>query len=134
MTTSDGPPHELRGAIGQIVDPAAGVPTLVSPTPGPNALVNARPGVTPQGASSSPHGALPLPFDPGSLAIAISQLANEMFAGSSVVPVPGSPTPSAFAGGLPVSPGISPQLAPSNASMPAGVPADPQNAAVGGAS
>lgn len=128
--TNDGPPHELRGLLGQIIDPAAGAPTLVSPTPGPNAVVHARPGVTPQGASSSPHGALPLPFDPGALAIAISQLANEMFAGSSVVPVPGSPSHSTFAGGAPGSPGVSPQLAPSNASVP-GTPTTPQTAAIG---
>ncbi len=118
------PPHELQGPLGQVIDPGGGVVPLLAPTPLPNALANASPGVATSVASPGIGPTLPSD-DPGSMATLLGRMANDLFGGSSVAPVPLAPTSIATAaGGAPASPGISPVLAPGP--MPAnGAPSDP---------
>ena len=85
MSTDDYlPPHEARSSLGQLGDAGGGRSPMVAATPVPNALLGS-PGIA-TGAASPPIavGA----DDPGSLGIAIAQLANALFSGTSVMPAP----------------------------------------------
>ncbi|MCW5807573.1 MAG: SufS family cysteine desulfurase [Deltaproteobacteria bacterium] len=112
-TASDLPPHELRGPLGQVGDAGGGVVPALTPAPVPNAVAGGSPGLA--AAATKPPPSVPtLPSDdPSSVALLISRMANEMFGGASVVPVP-SPQQVLSGAGVapPASPGIAPTLAP----------------------
>ena len=138
MSTSDQPPHEARGALGQLIDPGGGIVPVLAPAPVPNAVAHARPGVT-TGVIAPIAGPTVPSDDPGTLALLIARMAGELFGGASVVPPPGTsqphnpaPAPSplpqhlGLAGGAPASPGIATLPAP----VPAGAPSEPSAFAV----
>ncbi len=113
MSTSElGPPPEVSGGIGQLGDPGGGVTPALTPTPAPNAMANASPGLTT--GAAQPSGGPTLPSgDPASLAVILAQMANQLFVGPSVSPVPTAPNTAAtsLAGStVPTSPGFSPAL------------------------
>src|SRR5262245_61279098 len=128
MTTSDPSeallPHEVRSLVGQVGDPGGGLGP--APTPAPNAIAGASPGLA-TAAAKPPPSVPTLPSDdPGALAIMLSRMAGEML-GMSVAPTP-SPASAITGAGVaaPASPGISPQLVPSAPAAPsAGLPGDP---------
>ena len=101
------PPTELQGPLGQVMDPGGGVTPLLTPTPLPNAIANASPGVGTGSLVPSPAPRFAAD-DPSSLATVMSQMANEMFGGgANVSPVSGAMPPGSFAAmSTPASPGI----------------------------
>ncbi len=112
------PPHELRALMGNLVDRDDARP------PGPSIATTSSPGLA--SAAASPAGVAPTlpPDDPGSIAIAIARIAGETFGPMSVIPLPAPERVASEAGMTsPVSPGISPQLAP--ATPVSSVPTDP---------
>nr|HEX4318870.1 family 2A encapsulin nanocompartment cargo protein cysteine desulfurase [Kofleriaceae bacterium] len=121
MTADDrrfAPPHEIAGQLGQVVDPGGGFVPGLPPAPLPGALGTSSPGaamsaMTPPLSSSSFGG----PDDPRMIALAISQIAGELFngaPGTAMAPVPTAPasvlTPSHLQ--LPGSPGVGPAFVP----------------------
>ena len=134
MTTDSGsgfgPPLEFRIPLGTVGDPGGAAPSVLTPPPGPNAIVGGSPGLA-TGATAPPVGpTLPDPTDPQAMALLFAKVAAELFGGSSVVPTP-SPSQLITGGGLapPGSPGISPSLVP-GPTTPG--PADPSSAAASG--
>jgi cysteine desulfurase/selenocysteine lyase len=121
------PPHELHGPLGQVIDAGGGFVPLLAPAPVPNAVANASPGLSASAVSPGIGPTLPSD-DPGTMAILLGRMANEMFAGSSIAPLAPSNV-AAAAGGAPASPGISPMLAPGPLPV-SGAPSDPTAAAV----
>ncbi|MDB4957754.1 MAG: putative cysteine desulfurase [Myxococcales bacterium] len=129
MTTSDLPPHELRGPLGQVGD-AGGISPLVRPLPN---AAQGSPGLA-TAALAPPIGPTLPSDDPNSMGLLIAKLAGEMFGGASVIPVPMVPANLITQAGLaaPGSPGIAPSLAPASPMQPSGgstVPAGPSGAA-----
>jgi cysteine desulfurase/selenocysteine lyase len=119
MTTSDQPPHELRGALGNVIDPGGGLVPALVPAPLPNALANASPGLA-AGAASPGIGPTVPSDDPQSMALLLGRLAQEMFTGLSIAPIPLSPNQLAVAGATaspPGSPGLTPTLLPAPPSV-----------------
>jgi cysteine desulfurase / selenocysteine lyase len=107
MSTSDVPPPELKGHLGNVTGATAVAP-LLAPAPVPNA-VQTTPGVTPMSPTSGlgPQAAGPAP-DNLALLAQIQSMANEIF-GVSIVPMPMAPLHAATAGATtnpPTSPGI----------------------------
>ena len=84
------PPTELQGPLGQVMDPGGGVTPLLTPTPLPNAIANASPGIGTGSIVPAPAPRFAVD-DPSSLAMAMSQMANEMFGGGApAAPVSGA--------------------------------------------
>ncbi len=78
--TSDQPPHELRGPLGQVIDAGGGIVPALAPMPVPYALSSASPGLAT--SAGVPPGA---PFeDPAGLSLALQQLASQAFPGAGV--------------------------------------------------
>ena len=124
MTTDDRsgylPPHEFRIPLGQVVDPAGAasgnVGALSSP-PAPSALSGSSPGLSTGAAVPPIAPSLPDPTDPQSMTLLFARLANEMFGGSSAVPMSLNPAPlpqhaQTLTSATTPSPGISPTLVP----------------------
>ena len=132
------PPHELRGAAGQVIDPGGGFVPGLAPSPLPYAA-QGTPGLATAAAAPPPGAPTPASEDPASMVLALAQLAGEMFGGSSglsgggasVIPVPSPASVTSGSGmSMMASPGISPMLvgAPppgvSSVVLPAGAPTD----------
>ncbi len=101
------PPHELRAIGGSLVDrDDPRLPSSAASTPGL------------AGAAAAPVGATVPSDDPGALAIALARVIGEGFGGASVIPMP-APERVATEVGLGGSPGISPQITPAGATVPA---------------
>jgi cysteine desulfurase/selenocysteine lyase len=118
-------PHEVRGGVGQLGDPGGGLVPPLEPPPVPNAIANASPGAS-VSALTTPLAQPTVPSpDPATLALAIARLAGEAFGGASIAPV-SSPAQvgTSSSAAVPVSPGISPVLAP-GVPVPAGAPSVP---------
>ncbi|MCX5746594.1 MAG: family 2A encapsulin nanocompartment cargo protein cysteine desulfurase [Proteobacteria bacterium] len=109
------PPPELRGLAGQLGDAGGMTPRDPSPS-----IAHGSPGLA-TGAATIPHAPTLPSDDPASMAVMIAQMANEMFLGSSIVPVPLAPNAVALAASQSSSlgaPGVS-------SGMPGGIPALP---------
>src|SRR5687767_15963925 len=86
MSTDDKlPPHELRGVLGSIADrnDATGVPRA----PGPS-IAQSSPGLATAALAPPPTSPTLPDADPNALALVMQRMANELFLGSSIVPVP----------------------------------------------
>jgi cysteine desulfurase/selenocysteine lyase len=118
MTADDrsfAPPHEVAGQIGQLGDAGGGVVPGLPRAPLPGALATVTPGITPSGMA--PPAPMSGPDDPRMIALAIAQIAGQLFQGA-----PGaaqSPVPTAPAGVLTPShvqlmgsPGVGPSFVP----------------------
>jgi cysteine desulfurase/selenocysteine lyase len=118
MSTDDQPPHEVRAALGQVIDAGGGFVPLLAPTPVPGAMATASPGVGTAVATPPVAPTLP-PGDPQALALVIARMASEMLglnvdAGSVV---PGSATMTPGAPAVP-SPGVDATVLPAPFTSP----------------
>src|SRR5688572_29937678 len=120
MSTSDQPPLELRGPMGQVGDAGGGIVPLLAPAPVPNAM-QGSPGV----ASSTVAPPITPPVaptlassEPSSFSLMLQQLAGQMFGepfgGTSLHPMPAPGNASALSSPGSLSPptGIAPTLVP----------------------
>src|SRR5262245_61141378 len=118
----DFPPHELRGGLGNVMDPGGGGNTL-KPSPLPNVIAGGGPGFS-TASLNAPGPAVTGIDDPQAFALLVAKLAGELFGGSSLAPTPSVSSGWTSAGASPpASPGFSPMLvAATSPDAPAATP------------